>query len=320
MKSTRPEWYEELKHPPFGRNMFTPEMEMRVRHQLASKKQRSSTLSRFILLTAACSVALAFVLLFMYGMLPAASKLAGWVGIPVSKEQDWLPHSVYKQGSAILLETYPGGDYHAGKRSGSWWNIHEPYEQLQNSTIQITATHRQSGTTIIELQETPIDQSMIYADFIRVSSDFALPFPGTWKFDVCIDGMKIGDTVFEVPDSDWQPSPQFEYDSSTLTGNRGRSGFVSSGFTAGSGNKFLWHLWDTKELSGRLVVKAVKKNSTQVLTILDTELSGSQEHQTLPSLMELPESGLWRLMIYVDNKFFDSIVVKVKEPGSEEMP
>lgn len=321
MKSSEPHWYEELKKPPSDRNMFTPEMEKQVLRHLTIQGKRQKPFISFGLFAAVCAAVLATVIvLSSSGKLPAVSKLASMAGISLktSTSKDWQPHSFYKDGPNLLLEAYPGGDFKAGQRAGSWWNIHEPYEELQYSTIKITATHRQSGIVVDELPETPVDKSMIYDDFVRVSSDFALPIPGTWRFDVWIDGQKLGDTVFEVSDSDWQVSPRFEYEKSKLRGNQGRSGYVSSGFIAGSGNKFLWHLWDTKELSGQLLVKAVKKDTSRVLTILDTKLSGSQKHQSVPSTMELPETGLWRLLIYVDGTFFDSMVVKAEATWTDE--
>ncbi|MWV45431.1 DUF4871 domain-containing protein [Paenibacillus sp. HJL G12] len=71
-------------------------------------------------------------------------------------------------------------------------------------------------------------------------------------------------------------------------------------------------------MSGQLHVKAVKKDSTQVLTILDTKLSGSQKHQSLPSSMELPKTGLWRLLIYVDGQYFDRMVVKAEATWTDD--
>ncbi|GIO34003.1 MULTISPECIES: DUF4871 domain-containing protein [Paenibacillus] len=312
----KPQWYKQLQTPPFDRPMFTPEMEQTVldRQQRASSGNKlPAWMKRCSVIGAAAAAGVALVLTIA-GNVPGINQAIGLGNVWTNDgaASGWRPHSVYYEGEKPLIEAFPGGDYRAGRRAGCWWNLSIPYEQLKDSTVEITATHRQSGRTISELPPTAIIRSMSYDNFTRVPSDFALPLSGTWKFDVYIDGQKKGDLVFEVPDSDWNVSPNFVYNKSVLTGNKMEMGFVSSGFTAGQPNKFLWHLFAGGEKSGSFRVDAVKKGTTDVITILNTELSGSKLHQTLPSTMQLPEAGLWRLLVYVDGKFYDSMVVEAK--------
>lgn len=314
---TKPQWYEQLKTPPFDKPMFTPQMEQQVLQQRLRKREQHRMTNRLkaTAIIGAAVVMTVVLILAVTGRLGSDSStdLTGlWIKNDAAKE--WEPHSVYIQNSTPLIEAIPGGDYQAGRASSCYWLLNIPYEQLQQSTIQITATERNTGMTVIELPETAIDRTLSNKDTIRFGSDFALPFAGTWRFDVLIDGQKKGDVVFEIPDSDWQIASSFEFENSVITGKNMRMGYVSSGFTAGKPNKFLWHLFNVEQLAKQIRINAVKQGSTDVLTLLDTRLSGSERHKTLPSSMQLPESGLWRLLVYVDDKFFDSMVVMVKEP------
>jgi len=318
----KPHWYEQLQTPPFDQPMFTPEMERAVlnrQQRVGTGNKRSPWLKRHSVIGAAAAAGVVLVLTIA-GNVPGVNPFAGLGGgwITGGAASVWKPHSVYYEGEKPLIEAFPGGDFRAGQRAGCWWSLNVPYEQLKDSSIEIAATHRQSGLTVTELPPTAISRSMSYDGFTRVASDFALPLPGTWKFDVYIDGQKRGDLVFEVPDSDWNASPDFVYNDTVLTGNEMEMGFVSSGFTAGQPNKFLWHLFAGGEKSGSFRVDAVKKGTSDVITILNAELSGSGLHQTLPSTMQLPEAGLWRLLVYVGGQFYDSMVVEVKAPVEEE--
>ncbi|WP_213648114.1 DUF4871 domain-containing protein [Paenibacillus sp. J23TS9] len=314
---TKPQWYEQLKTPPFEKPMFTPQMEQQVLQQRL-RMQKQYRAAKQLKATAIIGVAVVMtvvLILAVTGRLgtDSSTDLAGlWLKNDEAKA--WEPHSVYMQHSTPLIEAIPGGDYQAGNASSCYWLLNIPYEQLQQSTIQITATERNTGMAVTELPETAIDRTMSNKDSIRFGSDFALPFAGTWRFDVMIDGQKKGDVVFDIPDSDWQIAPDFEFENSVITGKNMRMGYVSSGFTAGKPNKFLWHLFNVEKLAKQIRVNAVKQGSTDVLTLLETRLSGSEWHKTLPSSMQLPESGLWRLLVYVDDKFFDSMIVVVKEP------
>lgn len=316
MKNARPQWYEELKQPPFDRNMFTPEMEKHVL-QGWQKQRNLPRLPRRLKvygLIGTAVVLAAALLLMSVKLSPQQSpwNLASRGSGEGTAKGTWEPHSAYVKGKKTLIEAIPGDDYEAGRASGCYWILEMPYDELQNSSVRITATNRDTGFTLTELPDTQIDRTMGLKDSIRLGSKFGMPYAGMWRFDVFIDGQKKGDVVFDIPDSNWEIAPDFDLNNTTVTGDIMSMGYVSSGFTAGQPNKFLWHFFAGGELKGPLRVDAVKQGTQDVRSILESNLGGEYFNKTLPSTMELPEAGLWRLLVYVNDQFYDSMIVKVK--------
>lgn len=80
----------------------------------------------------------------------------------------------------------------------------------------------------------------------------------------------------------------------------------------------MWHFWGTeKELKGALKVLAIHQDTGEKKEVLDrpeaalSPNNGADHH--IPSNMELPKPGLWRLDVFINEKLFGSIVVNVKK-------
>ena len=120
---------------------------------------------------------------------------------------------------------------------------------------------------------------------------------------------------------DWQESEFFKSGVYTMIGVEGRVGFIydkeTLPFTKGEPNKYMWHFWgDEEQLKGTFKVVGTHENSNEELIIVQPQKlagpnNGADYH--MPSSMELPESGMWKLDTYFDDKLFESIYVHVEE-------
>lgn len=120
-------------------------------------------------------------------------------------------------------------------------------------------------------------------------------------------------------DSEWKESALFESDGYTMIGEQGRIGFIyddseTDRFYPNKEQKYMWHLWGHKEeLEGEFKVTATHVNDKESFTIVDRQLGGANNgaDQHSPSMMSLPESGMWKLDAQIDDKLFGSVFVKV---------
>lgn len=143
----------------------------------------------------------------------------------------------------------------------------------------------------------------------------------------------------------WQVSPTFtlpvtfadgtegEY---LLIGKEGKVGFligsgkkgnpVSLPIIANKANKYMWHFWGDKDtIGGDFKVVGIDEQGEKHKVLLSGNYkiwsypsngsvapnNGADNHA--PSEMVFPTSGLWKLKIYFNEKFFDEIVINVKE-------
>lgn len=316
----QPDWIQELASSPFNEPMFTEEMKSSVLNnangsvRMGRKKRRSPT--RLRIMTASVFMLLLIVAAWGWRESPVIQQLIpikGW-----GNAADWAPRSVYTEDGVDKLQAFPGGDNVAGTPAGAWWNLLTPIPDLEGKTIRISAVHRDTGITLEELAETKITSDMAYNDFTRVSSRFALPLSGLWRFDVMVDQEKYGDIVVDVPDSSWEPSPSFRSGNYAMTGIVGRLGFIDPGFIAGQPNKYMWHFWGRdEELKGDLLIAAVKKDTTEIIDVFKTRISPYPHNgadAAIPTSMSLPSPGLWRIMVSINGQLFGSVIVEVDKP------
>ncbi|ETT64715.1 DUF4871 domain-containing protein [Paenibacillus sp. FSL H8-0457] len=316
----QPDWMQELASPPFNEPMFTAKMKSDVSQSAAtgaiSRKRRRAP-ARLISMTAGVLALLLIAAVWGWRESPALQRMIpiqGW-----GYAAKWTPRSVYTVDGVDKLQVFPGGEATAGSPAGAWWNLLTPIQELEGKTISISAVHRDTGTTIQELAETKITSDMAYNDLTRVSSRFALPLSGLWRFDVMVDHEKYGDIVIDVPDSSWEPSPNFVSGSYAMSGVEGRLGFIYPDLIAGKPNKYMWHFWGRdEELTGDLVITAVKQNSSEIIDVFKvaglrpSPLNGADA--AIPTSMSLPSPGLWRIMVSIDGQLFGSVIVEVAKP------
>ncbi|WP_144561358.1 DUF4871 domain-containing protein [Bacillus mycoides] len=121
----------------------------------------------------------------------------------------------------------------------------------------------------------------------------------------------------------WQESPSFVEGKIPLKGIEGKVAIADSTFIAGEKNKQMWFFLDPQMPSGKLSIIALKQGSTTPTPVLFQDETSEQTWtvstpihsniKELPFLMSLPSPGLWVLNIYIDEKYYEQIVIHVEE-------
>lgn len=120
----------------------------------------------------------------------------------------------------------------------------------------------------------------------------------------------------------WKESPLFESENLSFIGVENHLGFTYDEselmrFYPGKVQKYAWHFWgNEEELNGKLMIKAIHKETNKEVTLLkDLGLmgpnSGADRH--VPSSMSLPDSGMWKLDVFIGGDLYGSVIVNVYE-------
>lgn len=142
-----------------------------------------------------------------------------------------------------------------------------------------------------------------------------------------------------VSSNHWQVSPTFDIPVTFSDGKKGKYILIGKegrlGFLVGSGsedavqinpiikgqpNKYMWHFWGNEdEFDGPLKVVGINEKGKKH-KILKNDNSGNVGISPnngatthVPSTMEFPTAGLWKLNVYIGKKLFGDIVVNVEE-------
>jgi ABC-type glycerol-3-phosphate transport system substrate-binding protein len=129
-------------------------------------------------------------------------------------------------------------------------------------------------------------------------------------------------TLAACSENAWEESPTFTADGETMQGVENRLAFSTASITpvkAGDTNKYMWHFWSKDDdYFGKFEVVAVHEKNGKTVHVYgspnsDTAqpLHGAQHH--LPSLMTLPDAGMWRIDVMFDTVLFDSVYIHVVE-------
>jgi Domain of unknown function (DUF4871) len=122
----------------------------------------------------------------------------------------------------------------------------------------------------------------------------------------------------EKAEETWKVSPTFSTDYGEMFGKEGKIGIIGGEVKAGKGQKWMWHFWGSEDISYKeWEVKAVHQDTNkeinpilfkdEKLTPKDKEIQGHARSQ-----VSFPSPGLWKIKVFIDNKFFDEFVVEVK--------
>lgn len=135
----------------------------------------------------------------------------------------------------------------------------------------------------------------------------------------------------DVQNDNWQVSPMFMSQDRELIGIEKKIGILGPKFIAGKGNKYMWHFWGDKDVlySAKVKVVAINKETGEKVPALIENTGTVSESKVweysgtggpyngadaiMTSNMSLPKQGIWRLDIYINDKFFASIVVEVQQ-------
>ncbi|MFS0689272.1 DUF4871 domain-containing protein [Sporosarcina sp. 179-K 8C2 HS] len=153
----------------------------------------------------------------------------------------------------------------------------------------------------------------------------------------------------KVVKEEWEVSPTFEIPVTFGDGTKGAYVLIGVeeklGFLIGSGkegvvevepiikgkaNKYMWHFWGKdEELNGNFKVVGINEKGEEHKVLIqnmgmttsekvweypnewNSPHNGADAH--IPSGMEFPTSGLWKLKVYFGENFFGEIVVNVVE-------
>lgn len=126
-----------------------------------------------------------------------------------------------------------------------------------------------------------------------------------------------------LKDVNWEESPSFVAGKTPLKGIEGKVAIADSTFIAGEKNKQMWFFLDPQMPSGKLSIIALKQGSTKPTPILFQDETFEQTWtaptpihsniKELPFLMSLPSPGLWVLNVYIDEEYYEQIVIQVEK-------
>ncbi|MDF2815346.1 MAG: hypothetical protein K0Q81_1546 [Paenibacillus sp.] len=328
-----PSWYKQLEQTPWG----PPRLSIESMNKLADRANGKVTRGKWRIRELSwIGVGAAVVLLFIiFGLSNHSPEQTADLPpttppLPTNIVHMTYPSASWKDGIKIF-EAFPGGDTESGRANGCWWNIYIPFEELKGSKLRVDAVHKQTGMKFSEIPEVELAApTLAYNDFTRISSRFDVPYGGVWEYTLYLNDSKLGEVGFDIPEGSWQASSTFPYDSYTLTGVKGRLGFLNVGLGAGlPKNKFMWYFWgrddaETRSLfAKKLSIIGTLKGSRTSLTIFEGSIGtpnpnvkppipDNDKRAMSPAMMTLPTAGIWRLDAIIDDKWFGSIFVEVK--------
>ncbi|MTH54966.1 DUF4871 domain-containing protein [Bacillus mangrovi] len=114
-------------------------------------------------------------------------------------------------------------------------------------------------------------------------------------------------------------SPVFTSEYGEMFGKEGRIGIIGSKAITENGQKWMWHFWGDDAISDKgWEVKAFRHGEEEPInpvTFKDEILipRGDEIHGHARSGILFPESGLWKLKVYIDGEFFDEMVVGIEQ-------
>ncbi|PEY42081.1 DUF4871 domain-containing protein [Bacillus cereus] len=126
-----------------------------------------------------------------------------------------------------------------------------------------------------------------------------------------------------LKDVNWEESSSFVDGKTPLRGIEGKVAIADSTFVANEKNKQMWFFLDPQMPFGKLSIIALKQGSTTPTPVLFQDKTSEQTWtaptpihsniKELPFLMSLPSPGLWVLNVYIDEKYYEQIVIQVEK-------
>ena len=123
-----------------------------------------------------------------------------------------------------------------------------------------------------------------------------------------------------IKEEQWEDnSPTFTSEFGEMFGKEGSIGIIGSKTVTENGQKWMWHFWGTEDISNKeWEVKAFKHGeeaTVNPITFKDEQLTprGDVINGHARSAVLFPSSGIWKLKVYIDEKFFDEINVDITQ-------
>ncbi|MCM3412685.1 DUF4871 domain-containing protein [Metabacillus litoralis] len=106
---------------------------------------------------------------------------------------------------------------------------------------------------------------------------------------------------------------------SDMVGNKDKLGIIGPELKPKEVEKWLWHFWGID--TGDITVVGYNLNASMISPVLSDGtwsrdgiggmVNGADA--SMPSNVSLPEAGKWAILVYIDGKFFDALVIDVKD-------
>jgi hypothetical protein len=137
---------------------------------------------------------------------------------------------------------------------------------------------------------------------------------------------KTNEEVKEIQNDNWELSPTFEHSiidkegkeiSYTIVGNKETLGFTGDiSLNSEKIHKLFWFYCGEENIYDKPVeVKAIKKGTEEVIDLHSgTFYKGAEvsaDSVNMPSNLQFQSSGIWKILVYIDGEFYESIVVEV---------
>lgn len=132
--------------------------------------------------------------------------------------------------------------------------------------------------------------------------------------------------VDEISNDSWDLSPTFnhtvEYEngkegSYTIVGNKQTVGFTGPFPIPAEKKKYFWFYFGKENIYDKPVeIKAIKKGTEEAVVLHEGSFyeaaEVSPDSVNMPSNLHFPSAGLWKVLVYIDGKLYESIVVEVE--------
>ncbi|MYL44281.1 hypothetical protein GLV94_01350 [Virgibacillus halodenitrificans] len=130
-----------------------------------------------------------------------------------------------------------------------------------------------------------------------------------------------------IIDNNWELSTKFNHSVEYKSGEKGSYEIVGNtdgmGITgpfpimAKDSQKYMWFYFGTENIYDRPVkIKAIKKGEEDILDVYsgtfyeDAEVSSGSVN--MPSKLNFPSKGRWKVFVYIDEELFDTIIIKAE--------
>lgn len=331
------QWEEALSRSPFVNPRFTEQLREKIVYRANDKPKKKSYIARLGALSAIAAVLV--YMLFVTDLSKLFTSPSHIVGTNGSGRVEEI-RTEYRKNGQMIFQVFPEENVVAGVMQGYVLHFTQPIDVFLGKNISIEGYHAKSGKRLTVMSPVTITEpSSGYETLERFTTGFSLPLGGTWTFEVKLNEQFYGDFVLAVQEpSPWISTSTFKLPYTgndgmphnyVLAGEKDKVGFLVGPYqneqglildeqpiVAGKGNKYMWYFWGSKkELTGSFNVMGVKEGTTQEIEVFSARSVGSPLNgadAVIPSSMVLPEAGMWRLNVYIQDKLFSSITIQVE--------
>ncbi|WP_019152523.1 helix-turn-helix domain-containing protein [Robertmurraya massiliosenegalensis] len=321
---------------------FTEVQKEKIRFSLFESKMIGSKKSQFHVYVLT-SLAISFFLLVFFIDIKEHVILNDGVqqGTQETLQNEWEVRYSYKKNGRELFAVFPDPFLTAGKPFGYIFSFKESFDTYKGKEIEIDIIHQETGERINVLPSQKITEPTPgYSSLNRFTTEFIVPNTGLWKYEVYLDEKLYGDVIVSIESEEITPIflpeniPEFvqkrDFEQidwerkaidigDNMIGNVDKSGVIGADMpSVKMSQKWMWHLWGIENpLNMELTVVGFHKKERTAYPILNGgwnlklggENNGADAHT--PSSVKLPMTGEWAILLYVNGKLFDTLILNI---------